>query len=517
MQSLKRGREATFSLYHPAHSGVCLGMPAHPRKKPKRSFNPLLAVLVSGGVLLVLLVVGLLVAKSMVNGWLRGEGFRDWLAKEAAGVLRSEIELSTLEWKGSEVYAERFKATGREEAGFSVLSLDGVRARAGGIVRRAVRVPEVTVNRLELSFSPERKSGPEANPTERGGSHGTSGAALPGWLKNYLPDRVEIDEIAVATTRISVKKAEGEVFLLSGARAVLAPDFGTGFWTIDGQGGTIRLPGQPEIALKDLGLRWKERDLFIDRCALGIFKEGHVDGKGEIGFEDPGRFDLELEISAIDIDELVQGEWRDRLAGTVHGPVRITGAPGALVYEGTMNVSDGRIEAMPVLKRIAQYTRSERFERLVLNQAKVDFKREGDRLELRNLAVQSDGLVRVEGEADLVGDQLTGAFQVGVTPGTMRWIPGAERLVFTVERDGFLWAPMKLAGTLAEPREDLSARLIAAAGEAVISDLPAGVLDAAQGLLKPGGEPGEEKSATGDLIDQGKKALELLTPLLKVP
>jgi autotransporter translocation and assembly factor TamB len=293
----------------------------------------------------------------------------------------------------------------------------------------------------------------------------------------------------------------------------LRPDFRTGFWAIEGKGGKISLPNQPEVALKDLGLRWKGNDLFVDRCALGVFKEGHVDGKGEIGFESPGRFDLELELSAIDIDELVQGEWRDRLAGTIHGPVRITGAPGALVYEGTMQLDEGVVEAMPVLKRIAQYTRSERFERLVLNQAKTDFKREGDRLELRNLILQSDGLVRIEGQADLVGDQLAGDFRIGVAPGTMRWIPGAERLVFTEDREGFLWTPMKLTGTLAEPKEDLSARLIAAAGEAVISELPTSVLDAAQEMLK--GEGG--KPASGDLIDQGKKVIDLLSPFLKAP
>jgi hypothetical protein len=95
----------------------------------------------------------------------------------------------------------------------------------------------------------------------------------------------------------------------------------------------------------------------------------------------------------------------------------------------------------------------------------------------------------------------------------MRWIPGAERLVFTEDREGFLWTPMKLTGTLAEPKEDLSARLIAAAGEAVISELPTSVLDAAQGMLK--GEGG--KPASGDLIDQGKKVIDLLSPFLKAP
>jgi hypothetical protein len=485
-------------------------MSAKLRKKPKRSLNPLKIVLIGGASLLVLLVVGLLIAKSMLNGWLRGEGFRDWLAARTAQVLRSEVALGELEWDGSEVYTKRFEALGRDEAGFAELALDGLRARAGGIAEKAFQVSGVTVNRLDLKFSPKRHTSP-SGPAPAAAV--AAGPELPEWLVKYLPERIEVEEIEIATTRVSVEKAEGEVFLLNGARAVVRPDFRTGFWAIEGKGGEISLPNQPEIALKDLGLRWKGNDLFVDRCALGVFKEGHVDGKGEIGFESPGRFDLELELSAIDIDELVQGEWRDRLAGTIHGPVRITGAPGALVYEGTMQLDEGVVEAMPVLKRIAQYTRSERFERLVLNQAKTDFKREGDRLELRNLILQSDGLVRVEGRADLVGEQLVGDFRIGVAPGTMRWIPGAERLVFTEDREGFLWTPMKLTGTLAEPKEDLSARLIAAAGEAVISELPTSVLDAAQEMLK--GEGG--KPASGDLIDQGKKVIDLLSPFLKAP
>ncbi len=48
-------------------------MSAKLRKKPKRSLNPLKIVLIGGASLLVILVVGLLIAKSMLNGWLRGE------------------------------------------------------------------------------------------------------------------------------------------------------------------------------------------------------------------------------------------------------------------------------------------------------------------------------------------------------------------------------------------------------------------------------------------------------------
>ena len=65
-------------------------------KKSGRSVNPLVVVLVTGGVFLVLLVVGLLVAKSMVYGWLKGEGLRDWLVKAAQTNMKSRVELAEM-------------------------------------------------------------------------------------------------------------------------------------------------------------------------------------------------------------------------------------------------------------------------------------------------------------------------------------------------------------------------------------------------------------------------------------
>ncbi|MEM9015970.1 MAG: hypothetical protein AAGC68_03070, partial [Verrucomicrobiota bacterium] len=133
-----------------------------------------------------------------------------------------------------------------------------------------------------------------------------------------------------------------------------------------------------------------------------------------------------------------------------------------------MNVNEAVIESVPVLQLIAEYTRNDQFKHLALSEARTDFRREGDRLELTDLVLQSDGLVRVTGSMTMEGELMNGVFEVGVTPGTLRWIPGAERKVFLDERDGFLWAPMTVTGTIAEPKEDLSGRLIAAAGEAIL-------------------------------------------------
>ncbi len=489
---------------------VCWSMAANPPKTPRRSVHPLTVVLVSGGVLLVLLVLGLLVAKSSLNAWLQGEGFREWLARRAETALKSEVSLGELKWSGSEVFAARITATGRPEAAFSELVLDGVQTKTDGVRNRAFLVPDITVNRLHLLFSSTREAAPVAVMAS-GETSAEETSRLPRWLSDLAPNRVEIDRIHIATTNVAVEKAAGTVFTLAGVETTMEPDFASGVWEIRGKGGTMEVPDQPQIRLKELGMRWRDSELFVDRCALGIYRNGHIEGRGEIGFENGGLFDVDLDISSITVDELISGEWRDRLEGILHGPVHITGSPGGLIYEGTLNVTEGVIESIPVLELVARYTRSDRFKRIVLNEARTNFKSDGWRVELRDLVLQSDGLVRIEGSVDIVGDQLAGDLKVGVAPGTMRWIPGAERLVFVEDRDGFRWAPLRLSGTTDDPKEDLSARLIAAAGESLLDELPDGLREMAEEFIAPEGGNGRSDK----LIEQGKKVLDFLSPFLQ--
>ncbi|NRB75362.1 MAG: hypothetical protein HRU46_13455 [Verrucomicrobiales bacterium] len=486
-----------------------------PRKRKgqsskSRRVNPLIVVVSICAILLVAMVVGLVMVKSAIEGWLKGDEFRDLLVKKAGVVLKSEIEMADMTWQGSEVYSDKFRAAGYEDAAFSELGLDGVRATFGGIEEQAVMVPTVTVNRMSLLFSDKREKRPAGGGEDE---VAVSGPELPSFLQRFVPNRVDLGEISVSSASVLVvDEAQGtKPFELSGVRGKFDPDLDTGMWEIKGQGGKLRLPDQPEIQLKDLAMRWRETELYIDRCALGIYEKGHVDGSGEISFADEGSFDLDLEISAIDIDELLEGEWKDRVNGTIEGPVTITGRPGEFLYEGTLNVVDAVVENIPVLTVIAKYTRNDQFEYLTLSQAKTDFRSDGEIIGLRNLELQADGLMRVEGDIDIKGEQIAGILQVGVTPGTLRWIPGAENLVFVEKRDGFLWAPMTLQGTLSEPQEDLSGRLIAAAGEAILKELPEGLLNEAQKFLDPSGESPDP----GSIINQGKDLLDTLSPFLR--
>lgn len=499
-------------------SGILNSLVIMPRKPKRHSkgFNPLKAVLITCLSLLLIMVVVLLIAKSSVDSWLRGDGFRDLLVNKASAAMTSRIMLSEMKWQGSEVYTDQFQAVGYEGASFSELNLDGVRVKTGGIKAGAFRIPEASVNRLDLEFSDRRAKAPRESEVIDLDPSGSP--AVPDWLKRFLPNRVELDEVAIGSTQISVlNSANEQVFLLKGAGGKVSPDFNTRIWEILMQGGTIQVPNQEEVGIRELAMRWKRSDLFIDRCSLSVFGDGSVAAAGEIGFGEDGVFDLDLDLASIDLDDLLDGEWADRLDGMIEGPVKVTGKPGAFIYEGELRVKEAAAKSIPVLALIAEYTRNEQFKQLVFSEAKTGFKREGEVVELNDLVLQSDGLVRVEGDITILGESLEGVCRVGVTPGTLRWIPGAERQVFTESKDGFLWAPLNLTGTVSEPREDLSGRLIAAAGEEILKGLPEGVLKEAYKFLPT--SPDSESPAVdpSDLIEQAKPLLDMLSPFLKRP
>src|SRR5690606_35931494 len=95
-------------------------------------------------------------------------------------------------------------------------------------------------------------------------------------------------------------------------------------------------------------------------------------------------------------------------------------------------------------------------------------------MEFTNIVLSSEGLVRLEGNLSVKGDRLEGTFQLGVAQSVLARIPGAEADVFVAGEKGLMWTPVKISGTRDDPKEDLTERLIAAAGVRMFESLPGG-------------------------------------------
>jgi hypothetical protein len=143
-------------------------------------------------------------------------------------------------------------------------------------------------------------------------------------------------------------------------------------------------------------------------------------------------------------------------------------ASGQLVVSGSLQLREGRLEALPVLNQIALFTNTQQYRQLTLTHARADFRRERGELRVTNLTAESQGLLRLEGAFTIAQAVIDGTFQVGVAPASLQWLPGSQERVFTTARDGYLWTTMRLTGPVESPSEDLTSRLVAAAGGAVV-------------------------------------------------
>ena len=484
-----------------------------PSKGKSGSFTGKLlkAILIICPILLALLFIGLFLLKGWIESYRNSDAFREFLASKVAGALKAEAELASLRWEGNSVFADGFRAEGYEDASIAKLEVDGVRAVFGGAQESAWQVPEAFANRMNLEFSPRRLPGRHADLTPSGSGDDGGGDGVPGWLKPYLPTGFEIDVVKIDAANLGVKDADAvETFALRSVRSEILPAAGSG-WDIRGQGGDLFIAGQPDLGIDRFRVRLQGPELFINEAEIDAYETARLSGTGSVAFAEGTPLDLDLQVSNLDVKHLLGPEWQDRVKGTLRGDIKLTGhATGGngLRQEGTLHLVDGLLTDLPLLEKIADYSRSDRFRRLTLSQASGDFDRQGDRIVITNLKVQSDGLSRLEGSLVIDGRALDGNLRLGITPGTLQWIPGAEQKVFVTAEDGFLWTPVRLAGTLDEPSEDLTNRLIAGAVEKLVEDAPQKAIDTANEAIK------NPTAAPGTLIDEGKKLIDTLVPLL---
>ena len=399
-----------------------------------------------------LLLAGYFVARMWIASYLRSDDFRRFVSRATAHTLKAEGEFAPLHFTGMNIYSDGFKARGSEEAAFSGFALDQIRADLSlrRWRERVWQVDRIEAQRVEVHLDGSRialERTPQKAPAPTTG-HKPGG----GWL----PNRLEIATAAIKEVNLSWDG--GSLRRMS----VVANQKETG-WEITGTGGRIEhgaLPGADLVAMR---LHYKEPSIFVQNAEIRQGAAGTISVEGEVRTGE--EIDLRAKLAGIDLTPFLNSDWRLRLHGKVAGDVRVQhslNTGNGPVISGSLQLSEGQIEALPVLNEIANFTTLQRYRRLTLSRASADFRHENGTLRATNFVVESDGLIRIEGGFTIAKGIIDGAFQVGVAAS------GAESRVFTEARGGYVWTPMRLQGPLESPGEDLSPRLAAAAGGAVI-------------------------------------------------
>ncbi len=439
-----------------------------------------------------------------VRKYLHSEGFRRLLSEEASRTLGISGSFASFRWDGLQVETPSFEASG--EGQIRSIRADKLHTEIGlGRVTRGVwEVRGSNVGRIEATI--DARSRANATPPPVATTPGpNSEAKKNGWL----PSEVDLDGLTIQSMSVRALTNSGEAAISDMQVEVKQAETKSAYRaTIDG--GRVSLPWKmvPTIELDRVKLRYQDGQAFITDATAQVAGSGRVQADGEWS-QASGSYGLQGSLSDVPCADLLNADWAKRLTGKVDSTFSVVSHGKGPRLEGHLVVKDGVLTALPVLDSLAAYADTRRFRVLQLSEAQTDWKWEDGVTTLSRFVLATEGLVRLEGQL-VVGKngELDGNFRLGLAPGTLANIPGAETDVFLPAEKGLLWTPLRITGTLDDPKEDLTDRLIAAAGLRMFDVLPAtgekalkftkSVIDEAPQVIEKG----------VDTLDKGLQAID---------
>ena len=441
------------------------------------------------------------------------------LSNAAGEGLGAKSEFGAFRWNGASVATDSFNAEG--DGLVEGLGADGLRLDIGlGAVRKGVvEISGARLNQLDVVLDLSKDAKAEPLPGELEGT-----AALEevtekraAWYADLLPSEVKLLDLEVVRSALRVKLDEGDINF-AGTRWQVRPEGAKGSYRVEANGGEVDLPWDyvPPLRLTQARMRYQDLMVYLTDAEFSVFETGRLDLTGEASLNGDG-FAFEGMVQDVMAAEVLSEDWKQRLEGRLESEFSIGDSGSGLAVDGSLEVLNGTLTALPVLDHLAAYGGNPRFRRLVLNDARTDYYWKDGNLTISNLELGSDGLIRLEGMLRMDADErLDGRFKLGLAPGTLARIPGAETKVFLPGERGLVWTDLRITGTVDDPKEDLTDRLIQAAGERMFEMVP----ETGQWALKYSGEAIGESTRLilenqGVILGVGQQVIDQAGDLLK--
>jgi hypothetical protein len=443
-----------------------------------------------------------------LRSWLHGESFRHMLATEAGKAIGVSCEFSPFRWSGTSMDTDSFTATG--EGLVRSIDSEGLRVDVGlgGWWQGVWRIDEARARKISVEIDATAakrvKKSPEIvvpPPPPKGKK----------WYDSLVPHEVEVKMVDVGNSALKVITKSGPVSI-AGTSWKVTPDASKGSYRAEGDDGTVNLPWKwaPPMKLGKAKMRYHDDTISLSSADFRVYQSGRLDLTGEMSVKGDG-YAFNGHLRDVMCSEILPEDWKQRVAGKVESEFTVENGPNGPIVKGSLNHTDGVLTALPLLDSLAAYADTTRFRRIALNEGKVDYEWEDGAVNLQKISIASEGLVRLEGSLKVDKEKnLDGHLRLGLVPGILARIPGAETIVFTPGENGLLWTTLRITGTLDDPKEDLTERLIEAAGMRMIEILP----ETGEKVLKFTREALDKdlqthiKKSADDVIDQGREVID---------
>jgi hypothetical protein len=281
------------------------------------------------------------------------------------------------------------------------------------------------------------------------------------WFAIFLPNRVYLTKIQSEQANITWR-LRGERAGFFGTQLLITPN-GRDFEYV-ATGGRLKM-----VPIPDLELR--RTHLLITKTLLTLYdldlasdsnSDESIHAKGHAGLGQDKSIDVKGTFKSVPIRQWLPAEWKGRFDGSAFGDLHYTGKDSKLESssgEGSLRIRNGRIDDLPFLEKLAELSHKKTFERLDLNECSLGFAWRYPEIEIKDIAIEEKEKFRIEGEISIKRRVLRGTIRLGLSREYLEWLPNPEE-VFSRRSSGYLWTDVHLSGTIDEPEQDLSQRIV---------------------------------------------------------
>jgi len=386
----------------------------------------------------------------LLTHYIESDGFRVAMENETAkGLHFPSGRYAPIRRNGSlTAQSENFRASNGEKA-LKSLDAHGLSARFDpwGMFIRQWRFSDVHVRSGDVEIQIyEHKPEP---------------ISLNRWFVIFWPNRVVLKRIESDAANVTWR-FRGERAGFFGMRLLITPH-GPDFNYL-ASGGTLKMALVPNLILR-------RGHVLITKTLLTIYdvdlapeekSDGRIRGEGTAGIGKDKSVDFKASLDQVPIRTWLSATWKRHLSGSVSGKVHWRGENPKLESssgEGGLSVRNARIDNLPLLEKLAELAQKKSFEHLELNDCSLNFAWHYPKIDITDIAIEEKGKFRIEGAISIDRRSLGGAVKLGLTRQYLDWLPNREE-VFNRERSGYLWTTVHLSGTIDEPKQDLSPRII---------------------------------------------------------
>lgn len=257
-----------------------------------------------------------------------------------------------------------------------------------------------------------------------------------------------------------------------------------GTWSFSARGGKIESAGLPPLAVERFSATLEGRIWTIGGFALRDEPQGALAGSAT---NEGSAWSGEFSWQDLDAGNLLPAGVKAHFTGKMSGDATLRDG----VLRGKAKFAGAVVNKVPQMVQMASLFAGENWDTVPWDVFRFEFARQADgRVEFEKLEAVSPKGLALHGAGHYGPDRLAADLQLGVSAKNRPWLVAFVPAIFRAEKSGYFWTTVRVTGTPEAPKEDLSARLAAAAA----------TVPAAAAIEAAAEVPGAAAEAAGDLL-----------------